>query len=71
VTPTARRSAVGYLQATYQLSERRACRLVGAHRRTMRYAPRPDEEAHRIFGNGSGPWPLNSHALATGVSTSC
>ena len=37
MTPTARRAAVGYLQATYPLSERRACRLVGAHRRTMRY----------------------------------
>jgi putative transposase len=45
VTPTARRSAVGHLQVTYQLSERRACRLAGAHRRTMRYRRRvrPDE----------------------------
>jgi putative transposase len=36
---------VGYLQTTYQLSERRACRLVGAHRRTMRYRRRvrPDD----------------------------
>ena len=45
VTPTARRSAVGYLQTTYQFSQRRACRLAGAHRRTMRYRRRmrPDE----------------------------
>lgn len=48
MTPTARRRAVGYLQATYPLSERRACRLVGAHRRTMRYAPRPQEEEARL-----------------------
>jgi putative transposase len=36
---------VGYLQTTYPLSERRACRLVGAHCRTMRYQfrVRPDE----------------------------
>ena len=36
---------MGYLQTTYQLSERRACRLVGAHCRTMRYQARvrPDE----------------------------
>jgi putative transposase len=36
---------VGYLQTTYQLSQRRACRLVGVHRRTMRYQfrVRPDE----------------------------
>jgi putative transposase len=37
VTPTARRRAVGYLQATYQFSQRRACRLIQAHRTTMRY----------------------------------
>jgi putative transposase len=45
VTPTVRRGAVGYLQTTYQLSERRACRLVGAQRTTIRYRPkvRPDE----------------------------
>jgi putative transposase len=45
VTPTARRSAVGYVQATYQLSQRRACRLARAHRSTIRYAapPRADE----------------------------
>lgn len=49
MTPTARRTAVGYLQATYALSERRACRLVGAHRRTMRYQPhqRVDEASLR------------------------
>lgn len=28
---------MGYLQTTYLLSQRRACRLVGAHCRTMRY----------------------------------
>lgn len=36
---------MGYLQTTYQFSQRRACRLVGAHCRTMRYQfrVRPDE----------------------------
>jgi putative transposase len=36
---------VGYLQTTYQFSQRRACRLIGAHRTTMRYQQRvrPDE----------------------------
>jgi putative transposase len=49
VTPTARRAAVGYLQTTYAFSERRACRVVGAQRRTMRYRRRvrEDEEALR------------------------
>ncbi len=37
MTPTARRRAVGYLREEYRLSERRACRVIGAHRRTMRY----------------------------------
>jgi putative transposase len=31
---------VGYLQAPYRFSERRACRLIGAHRTTMRYLRR-------------------------------
>jgi putative transposase len=31
---------VGYLQTTYRFSERRACRLIGAHRTTMRYQHR-------------------------------
>jgi putative transposase len=37
VTPTARRQAVGYLEERYLCSERRACRVIGAQRRTMRY----------------------------------
>lgn len=45
MTPTARRDAVGYLQATYALSERRACQLARAHRTMIRYQrhPRADE----------------------------
>jgi hypothetical protein len=44
------RVAVGYLRATYQFSQRRACRLIGAHRTTMRYQQRQSlgEEASRI-----------------------
>jgi putative transposase len=41
---------VGYLQATYQFSERRACRLIGAQRTTMRYRHRvsPDDAELRV-----------------------
>ena len=41
--------AVGYVQQTYAFSQRRACRVVGAHRRTMRYQRRvrEDEDALR------------------------
>jgi putative transposase len=40
---------VGYVQQTYAFSQRRACRVVGAHRRTMRYQRRvrEDEDALR------------------------
>lgn len=37
VSPDARRKAVAFVTGTFGLSQRRACRLVGAHRRTIRY----------------------------------
>lgn len=44
VTPAAHREAAGYLQSTYQMSERRACRVIGADRASVRYqATRPDD----------------------------
>lgn len=48
MTPTARRAAVGHLQQTYAMSERRACRLIGAHRRTMRYQRRIGDDERRL-----------------------
>ena len=35
--PAARREAVGHLRAQHGMSERRACRVIDVHRRTMRY----------------------------------
>ncbi len=44
VSAARRREAVDYLVQRYQISERRACRLVGQHRSTQRYgAPGRDE----------------------------
>ncbi len=44
VTPVAKREAVAYLAATFQMSERRACRVIGADRASVRYAgTRPDD----------------------------
>lgn len=40
MTPAAQREAVAYVCSAHSLSERRACRLVGAARATVRYAPR-------------------------------
>jgi transposase InsO family protein len=38
---TGRRDAVAHLERKFRLSERRACRLVGQHPSTIRYAPAP------------------------------
>ena len=48
MTPTARRRAVGYLQEEYRLSERRACRVIGAQRRTMRYRHKSGKDEPQI-----------------------
>ena len=40
VTPAARRHAVGYLREAHIISQRRACRLLGACRATVRYVCR-------------------------------
>ena len=48
MTPTAQRAAVGHLQATYAMSERRACRALGAHRRTMRYQRRARSDESQV-----------------------
>ena len=44
VTPAAHREAAAYLRSTYEMSERRACRVIGADRASVRYqATRPDD----------------------------
>ena len=62
VTPAARREAVAHLEECYEMSERRACSLIGADRSSVRYRHRrPDDaalrevlrgaaETHRRFG---------------------
>ncbi|HOT84118.1 MAG TPA: IS3 family transposase [Candidatus Defluviicoccus seviourii] len=48
VTPAARREAVAHLQESLGMSERRACRVVGADRKSMRYrSTRPDDAGLR------------------------
>ena len=37
VTPVVKREAVAHLQAQFGLSERRACQMVGADRKMVRY----------------------------------
>ena len=44
VTPAAHREAVVYLQQTYEMSQRRACRVIAGDRSSVRYrARRPDD----------------------------
>src|ERR1019366_6403589 len=48
VTPAAHRGAAGYLQSTDEMSQRRACRVIGTDRASVRYqATRPDDAALR------------------------
>jgi transposase InsO family protein len=48
VTPAARREAITILVETYEMSERRACKVIGADRSSVRYASRrPDDTALR------------------------
>lgn len=45
VTPAARREAVAHLQACHGMSERRACRVVGADRKSVRYRSTRGDDA--------------------------
>ena len=48
VTPAAHRAAAAHLQSAYGLSERRACRVLGVDRTSVRYqATRPDDSVLR------------------------
>jgi putative transposase len=48
VTPAARREAAGYLRRVFEMSERRACRVIGSDRTSVRYqGVCPDDEVLR------------------------
>jgi len=48
VTPAARREAARYLRQAYEMSERRACRVIGIDRTSVRYqGVRPADDALR------------------------
>ena len=40
VTPAAKREAVVHLRVSHEMSERRACRVIGGQRMTVRYRSR-------------------------------
>jgi|GEM_PF-3453178 len=45
VTPAARREAVAHLQGLLKVSERRACSIIGADRKSVRYRSRRGDDA--------------------------
>ena len=69
VTPVARREAVAHLRAAFEVSERRACTMMGADRTSIRY---------RVIGRtiplcvcDCGNWPRFAGGSAIGGCTSC
>lgn len=46
VTPAARREAVSHLRGEHRMSERRACRVIGCQRMTVRYRSRRPDDRH-------------------------
>jgi transposase InsO family protein len=48
VGPARKREAVGHLQRGLEMSQRRACKVVGQARATQRHAPQPDAEEKRL-----------------------
>ena len=45
VTPAVKREAVAHLRAEHEMSERRACRVIGCQRMTVRYRSRRPDDA--------------------------
>ena len=46
VTPAVKREAVAHLKEDYEMSERRACRIIGCDRMTVRYQSRRPDDPH-------------------------
>jgi hypothetical protein len=57
------RKDVAFASQQFEVSERRACKLMGMDRGSYRYEPRPDRNAEI--------WPGRSHATDTGDCTRC
>ena len=45
VTPAAQREAVAHLRTGFEMSERRACRVIGTDRTSIRYAPKRADDS--------------------------
>jgi hypothetical protein len=65
VTPVAHWEAVAHLCTAYEMSERRACCIIGCDRASVRYQPRAGTMLS--CANGSGPWRMSDGGSVTGT----
>jgi len=54
VTPTVKREAVAHLKDAHEMSERRACNVIGCDRMTVRYRSRRPDDPRAAPGAGQG-----------------
>jgi hypothetical protein len=69
VGPVAEREGVAHLQAVMGLSERRACQIIGADRKMVRYRYRRPPTPS--FVPGCATWPTSGGGSATAGYSSC
>jgi hypothetical protein len=68
VAPAAERDAVAHLQTAYGMSERRACRVLGCCRMTMRYQTLRTDD---IVLRERRPLPMSGDGSVIDAFTSC
>ena len=69
VTPAAKREAVAHVRSVFELSERRACRIIGCVRMTVRFV-RVDRMTPSCE-SGFERWRMSAGGLAIGACTCC
>jgi hypothetical protein len=67
VTPAAKREAVAHVRSVFELSERRACRIIGCVRMTVRYSARKPFFAARVEGPDVGTAIVHRHRPPNGA----
>ena len=69
VTPAARRQAAGFLQADFEVSERRACSVVELPRATCRYqsVTVEDPQLRKDLRQLAGEWPSYGYRMLHGL----
>ena len=75
VTPTVKREAVAHLKGAHEMSERRACRLLGCERMTVRYRSRRLDDScivNQVILRGDHFWTASEKPIQPALtSPSC